>query len=60
MAGLDRELETALKAMEASFHVRLIGTFAPDLVWAPAEADATAWLAKNNGCPSQTDGFLTV
>ena len=48
MAGLDRELETALKAMEASFHVRLIGTFAPDLVWAPAEADATAWLAKNN------------
>ena len=48
MAGLDIELETALKAMETSFHVRLIGTFKPDLVWAPAEADAVAWLAENN------------
>jgi hypothetical protein len=48
MAGLDTELETALKVMETSFHVRLIGTFAPDLVWAPDEADAAAWLAENN------------
>ena len=48
MAGLDTQLDTALKAMEASFNVRLIGTFEPDLVWAPAETDAEAWLAENN------------
>jgi CBS domain-containing protein len=48
MAGLDTELEAALKAMEASFHVRLISTFEPDLVWAPAESNATSWLAENN------------
>jgi hypothetical protein len=42
MAGLDTELEAALKAMEASFHVRLIGTFAPDLVSAPANVEAAA------------------
>jgi hypothetical protein len=48
MAGLDIEFDKALKAMEASFHVRLIGTFEPDLSWAPAEADAVTWLAKNN------------
>jgi hypothetical protein len=48
MAGLDTELEAALMAMEASFHVRLIGTFEPDLVCAPAEADAGAWFAKSN------------
>jgi hypothetical protein len=48
MAGLDAEIEVALRAMKASFHVRLIGTFEPDLVWAPAEANAAAWLAKNN------------
>jgi hypothetical protein len=48
MAGRDAEFEAALRAMEASFHVRLIGTFEPALVCAPAEADATAWLAMNN------------
>jgi hypothetical protein len=48
MGKLDSELETALNAMEASFHVRLIGTFAPDLVCAPAEAEAAPWLAQNN------------
>jgi len=48
MAGRDAEFEAALQAMEASFHVRLIGTFESDLVCAPAEADATAWLAISN------------
>jgi hypothetical protein len=48
MVGLEVELETALKAMETSFHVRLIGTFKPELVWAPAEADAVTWLTENN------------
>lgn len=33
--------------MESSFHVRLIGTFAPDLIWAPADAEAGPWLAQN-------------
>jgi len=45
--GLDAELNSALLAMEASFHVRLIGTFAPDLIWAPVDAEATRWLADN-------------
>ncbi len=48
MAGLDAEFEVALQAMEASFHVQMIGTFEPDLVYAPADADATTWLSKNN------------
>ena len=48
MVRRDAEFEAALRAMEASFHVRLIGTFEPDLVCAPAEADATAWLAISN------------
>jgi hypothetical protein len=47
VTGLDTELEAALKAMEASFHVRLISTVDPDLVWAPAEAEAARWLAEN-------------
>ena len=47
MSGLSTDLEAALKALGASFHVRLIGTFDPDLVWAPAEAAAAPWLAKN-------------
>jgi hypothetical protein len=47
MAGLDGELDGVLKAMESSFHVRVIGTFAPDLIWAPAEAEAGPWLAQN-------------
>ena len=45
---LDTELEVALTAMEASFHVRLIGMFAPDVVWAPPDTEAAPWLAKNN------------
>lgn len=48
MSGLDGELEAALKAMEASFHVRLISTLEPELVWAPADAQATSWLAENH------------
>lgn len=47
MTGLSAEFEAALKALGASFHVRLIGTFDPDLVWAPAEAAAAPWLAEN-------------
>ena len=46
---LDGELYGALNAMESSFHVRLIGTFAPDLIWAPADAEAGPWLTQN--CP---------
>ena len=34
--------------MDLSFHVRLIGTFSPDLVCAPAEAIASEWLAENS------------
>jgi CBS domain-containing protein len=63
MTGLDTELEEVLKAMEASFHVRLIGTFDPDLVWAPAEAGASTWLAENNPDFDQfpvRDGDATV
>ena len=48
MGNLDAELDAALAAMGASFHVRLIGTFEPDLVWAPVDAMATRWLAENN------------
>lgn len=47
MTGRDAEFEAALRAMEASFHVRLIGTFAPELVWASADAQAASWLATN-------------
>jgi hypothetical protein len=47
MAVLDGELDAALKATERSFHVRLIGTFAPDLICAPAHTKAASWLAKN-------------
>jgi len=48
MNGLDTELGAALEAMEGSFHVRLISTFVPDLVWAPADEDAASWLAANS------------
>lgn len=41
------EFDTALAAMNDSFRVRLIGTFGRDLVYAPAEAEATAWLGEN-------------
>jgi hypothetical protein len=47
MEGREAEFQSALKAMEASFHVRLIGTFPPELVWAPADAQAASWLATN-------------
>ena len=45
--GLDSEMQAALSALEASFHVRLIATFPPDLVWAPANVEAAGWLAGN-------------
>ena len=47
MAGLDADLDAALKATESSFHVRLIGTFAPELVCAPADNEAGPWLEQN-------------
>ena len=42
---LTRSFEAAREATKAAFHVRLIGTFEPDLVCAPAGAIADAWLA---------------
>lgn len=54
MISLDREIDSALTAMEAGFHVRLISTFDPVLVWAPAEAPAAEWLGSN---PSKFDQF---
>jgi CBS domain-containing protein len=45
MSALTRSFEAAREATNASFHVRLIGTFDPDLVYAPADAIADAWLA---------------
>jgi CBS domain len=46
-AGLDSELDSALRAMEAGFHVRLISTFDPELICAPPEKDAADWLELN-------------
>ena len=45
MSVLIRSFEAAREATKAAFHVRLIGTFEPDLVCAPADAIADAWLA---------------
>ncbi len=45
--SLASELDAALKAMEASFHVRSIATFAPDLACAPAGDVAAKWLDAN-------------
>ena len=45
MSALTRSFEAAREATRAAFHVRLIGTFEPDLVCAPADAIADAWLA---------------
>ncbi|HQR31172.1 MAG TPA: CBS domain-containing protein [Blastocatellia bacterium] len=45
MANLQAELEVALAAMEASFHVKLISTFKPDLICAQVDDEATAWLS---------------
>lgn len=42
---LTRSFEAAREAAKAAFHVRLIGTFEPDLMCAPADANADAWLA---------------
>lgn len=44
IAALRTELEAALRAMEGSFHVQVIGTFGADLVCAPADADVAPWL----------------
>lgn len=48
MVARAKDFEAALQAMEASFHVRLIGTFEPDVVCAPADDDASRWLARAN------------
>jgi hypothetical protein len=45
MSVVIRSFEAARQATKAAFHVRLIGTFEPDLVCAPADAIADAWLA---------------
>jgi len=47
MTGLDAQFESALRAMEASFHVRLIGTFEPALLCA-RRGRCRAWLAMSN------------
>ena len=47
MPTLDSELDAALKAMEVSFQVRLIGTFVPTLACAPADAEAVPWLSQH-------------
>src|SRR5262245_38750167 len=44
---LDVEFEATLKALEASFHVRSISTFSPDLEYAPADENAAEWLDTN-------------
>jgi predicted transcriptional regulator len=46
--GIYSDLDAALKAMESSFHVRLIATYSPDLVYAPANEVATRWLETAN------------
>jgi hypothetical protein len=46
MSHLTQSFEAAREATKAAFHVRLIGTFEPDLVCAPADANAEAWLAE--------------
>ena len=51
---LSRSFEAAREASKAAFHVRLIGTFEPDLVCAPADAIADAWLAD---APQDFDQF---
>lgn len=48
MSQLADEFDAALRASETGFHVRLIGTFDPELVWAPGDVDATTWLRQNN------------
>ena len=45
MSHLSRSFEAAREATKAAFHIRLIGTFDPDLVCAPADVSADAWLA---------------
>jgi len=44
---LRHQLNQAMTAMEASFHVQVISTFGDALVCAPAEAIAVDWLARN-------------
>ncbi len=45
MSHLSRSFDAAREATKAASHVRLIGTFEPELVCAPADANADAWLA---------------
>src|SRR5262245_53615242 len=45
MSYLTRSFEAAREATRAAFHIRLIGTFEPELVCAPADVNADAWLA---------------
>ena len=54
MSHLSRTFEAAREASKAAFHIRLIGTFDPDLVCAPAGANADTWLAD---APADFDQF---
>jgi hypothetical protein len=54
MSHLTRSFEAAREATRAAFHVRLIGTFAPDLVCAPVDGNADEWLAN---APADFDQF---
>ena len=54
MSHLSRSFEAAREATKAAFHIRLIGTFDPDLVCAPADASADTWLAD---APADFDQF---
>jgi hypothetical protein len=47
IVALRTEFDAALRAMEGSFHIQLIGTFDEDLVCAPADANAVTWLKEN-------------
>ena len=54
MTHLSRSFEAAREASKAAFHIRLIGTFDPDLVCAPPDVDADSWLA---GAQTDFDQF---
>ena len=54
MSQLAHSFEAAREATKAAFRIRLIGTFDPDLVCAPDDADAEAWLAQ---APADFDQF---
>lgn len=54
MADLDADLQAAMSALEASFHVHLIATFKPQLRCIPHDAIAAEWL---EGADADFDQF---